>query len=39
MNDFVKVWKDGSLVNHEIIDNLSFEQLSEIEKLLEGIDL
>lgn len=39
MDDFTKVWTDGSVINDEVIDNLSSEQLSEIEKLLEDIDL
>jgi len=39
MDDFTKVWTDGSLVNHSAIDALSLEDLKKIEKILDKIKL
>jgi hypothetical protein len=35
--DPMSVWTDGSLINHEVIDNMTPEQLQEVLAILEEL--
>lgn len=37
MNEITKVWSDGSLVNHSVIDTMTPEQLDQLAEILDKI--